>query len=262
MRIASYNLFEGAKDTLLELKAFVHDQAIDVLCLQEATGWNEGAPSRLAQFATATGLETHIFSKSNTRFDLAILSRPPLKSWEVYAEGFCHSAVKATAKNGGEELDVWNVHLDPRDEDLRLAEAERLTDMIDLAKPGLVMGDINSLSSVDQYPSSLPASLALQGITKFGVGSLRFDVTDHFRDHGLTDVAAHRGARKSTVPTYANRDPHHARPMRLDYIFATPAAVSMIESFEVVKNALTEGISDHYPIVVTLAERISEAHAA
>ena len=56
MRIASYNLYEGAQTTQAELRDIVDEQRLDVLCLQEANVWADGTLARLEEFAGATGL--------------------------------------------------------------------------------------------------------------------------------------------------------------------------------------------------------------
>lgn len=252
MRIATYNLFEGARDTLPLVQDFVKQQDIDVLCVQEANGWNDGKPSLLETLAANTGLNAYVYGDSNTRYKLATLSRNTILSSQVYTEGFWHCVVQATVQNGDETLDIWNIHLNPRDEGSRLIEAARIVEMVDTTKPAIVMGDFNSLSEADHYPDELIGSLSLQGIKKFGTDKLRFDVTDYFARHGLVDLAAMAGKRETTVPTPANNDKYHAAKMRLDYMFATSSLIDSVHNISVPKDGLTDVISDHYPVVLTL----------
>ena len=252
MHIVSYNLFEGAQGNIPLLQDFIRQQGIDAICFQETNGWQAGDPSQLEQTATETGLKDHVFGDSNTRFKLATLSRVPIIESHVYTEGFWHSAIRTTIQDDGEALDVWNIHLNPEDEDSRLAEAAKLIDMIDSEVPAILMGDFNSLSEHDQYPDNLAETLVAQGIRKFGNGRLRFDVTNFFVEHGLVDLAATLGTASTTVPTPANTDMFHATKMRLDYMFATKSVAQKVQEFETPKDALTDAISDHYPIVATL----------
>jgi endonuclease/exonuclease/phosphatase family metal-dependent hydrolase len=252
MRIASYNIFEGAQNTLPELQSFVAQQNLDVLCIQEANGWNNGVPSRLENFAVSTGLHYYVYGDSNTRFKLVTLSRLPIAHSKVYTEGFWHSAVRAIIRLGSRTLDLWNVHLNPNDEDSRLSEVKRLSAMIDRTQPTIVSGDFNSLSETDGYSDLLIENLALQGIRKFGTRKLRYDVTNYIASQGLVDLAAAQGQRQTTVPTSANNDTHHAADIRVDYMFATPGITNLIEEIDVPKDALTNIISDHYPLVLTL----------
>lgn len=251
MKIASYNIFEGAEASLPQLEAFVREQYLDVLCLQEANGWLEGDPSQLAEFAAATGF-THVASGGNRRFKLATLSKLPFGRTEVHSDNFWHGAVETEVVTAGGPLDIWNTHLNPMDEDGRIPEAKQIASGIDRSRPTLIVGDFNSLSEVDGYPADLAQQLALKGITKFGVDTTRYDVTRIFPDHGLYDVAAILEKTTNTVPTPANTDAHHADKLRLDYMFATESLLRRVGDIAVPKNELTDRISDHYPQVLTL----------
>lgn len=234
------------------MQDFTTEQDVDVLCVQEANGWNDGEPSLLQTLAKDTGLNNYVYGNSNTRFKLATLSRAPILHSQVHTESFWHSAVQTTIQLGEQVLDLWNIHLNPGDEDSRLAEAKLLAALIDKTKPAILMGDFNSLSEADHYPDELSANLVLRGIKKFGIGRLRYDVTNFFASQGLIDLAAANGKQQTTVPTPANKDMYHAAEMRLDYMFATPVVISLVKEIVVPKNPLTETISDHYPVVLTL----------
>lgn len=252
MRIGSYNLYEGAQNTHNELKDYANQQKFDVLCIQEANDWNVGTPSQLATFSADLGFKSQVYGDSNTRFKLATLSRQAVLSEKTYTEGFWHSAVHIVVNYGDDRLNVWNIHLDPKDEDRRLAEAKHLMSLIDPSEHTIVTGDFNSLSLADQYPDELIAQLTAQGIAKFGTDGLRFDVTDYFAQSGFVDAAASIGVADMTVPTPANQDFNHAAEMRLDYAFVSVGLSKAIKSFDIPKNALTDVISDHYPIVIEL----------
>jgi len=174
--------------------------------LQEANGWADGTPTLLEDFANATDLSNWVYGDSNTRFKLATLSKNPIVDSEVHTDGFWHSAIHSVIQNGKEPLHIWNVHLNPGNEDQRLAEAKLLMSLIDPEEHALVMGDFNSLSRTDQYPEDLISELTAKGITKFGTTNLRYDVTDFFTKAGLVDVAASLASRTITVPTPANQD--------------------------------------------------------
>ena len=245
MRIATYNLFEGAQDTYALLKEFVEQQDLDILCIQEANEWQDGDPSRLDDFSASTGLDSYVFGNSpRTRFKLATFSRLPILSSVVHTEGYWHCAVQTVIDTGSEPLDLWNVHLNPQDEDKRLEEARRIA-------ADLAVGDFNGLSRSDRYPNLLE-KLQVQGIEKFGATALRYEVTDYLTKAGLVDLGAELGSNTYTVPTQANQDMFHAARMRLDYMFALPRIAALARSLVVIKNSLTDQISDHYPVVLVL----------
>ncbi|HSX15262.1 MAG TPA: endonuclease/exonuclease/phosphatase family protein [Candidatus Saccharimonadales bacterium] len=253
MKVATHNLFEGAQGTIPLLVQYVREQDLDILCLQEVNGWQDGDPTMLEQFAAMSGLRHYVFGDSNTDYKLATFSRLPFTETEVLRDGFWHCAVRVTVDYGGEPLDVWNVHHDPRSEDGRVPEAAIICGA---GKPGrsrVVTGDINSLSRRDKYSPSLLEVLAAQGITKFGTDELLYKVTDYYTSHGFKDAAVELGNLETTVPTPANKDMFHAAPMRLDYFFVTNALVPDVRAISVPKNKLTDKISDHYGAVLTLA---------
>ncbi len=251
MRIASYNIFEGAKASLSQLEEFVQQQDLDTLCLQEANDWLDGDPSQLERFATATGL-AHIASGGNRRFKIATLSRLPVARTEIHSEGFWHGAVETEVETPTGFVNIWNTHLNPMDEDKRVPEAEYIASHVDTSKPTLVVGDFNSLSEADNYPRNLAQTLAAKGILKFGAAANRYDVTRILSKSGLYDIAALLGVETSTVPTPVNTDPYHAAKLRLDYMFASESLIRRVNELAVPKTYLTDRISDHYPQVLTI----------
>jgi exodeoxyribonuclease-3 len=253
MKIASYNLFEGAEQTADALETFALQENIDILCLQEVNGWQEGTPSRLEQFAAATGLNHCVYGDSNTEYKLATFSRYPITTSRVYTEGLWHCAVQTVIHSPIGKLDAWNIHLNPKAEDARLPEARFIVSQVDPDALAVIMGDFNSLSESDTYPDSLAGELAAKGIAKFGVGHLQFDVMHEFQSAGLLDAALLTTAQTNTVPTPANTDVFHAAKMRLDYMLGTKALNEKIVDITVPKNDLTNQISDHYPVVCTFA---------
>jgi len=251
VKLASYNLFQGAQDTIRLLEDFVRENALDVLCLQEANDWQNGTPSQLEAFAAATGLQHYVFGDSNTQYKLATFSRYAISTSQVYTDGLWHSAIRTRIQTPGDETDIWNVHLNPGTEDDRLSEAHLIVPRVDPNVRTAITGDFNSLSETDEYPDTLISELTAQGIEKFGADVLRFDVTNYLSRSGLIDVAAALNKRACTVPTPANRDKFHAARMRLDYMFVTESLMRSVQSIEVPRDTLTDQISDHYPVILT-----------
>jgi len=236
------------------LRDFVEEEGIDVLCLQEANGWNEGYPTRLERFAAESGLAWYAFGDTNSEYKLATLSRVPILQAEIHTERFWHGALRTVIPYGSGTIDQWNIHLDPSDEDSRLEEVTYAVPLFQTAQNVLALGDFNSLSTFDLYPEDLASELFLQGITKFGLDELRRDVTNYLASQGFFDIAVVKDKVESTVPTPANQDKYHAAAMRLDYMFASHSLLQHVRNITVVKNRFTKKISDHYPLVVTLAE--------
>lgn len=251
MKIISYNLFEGASTTTAELVEFVSVEQPDVICLQEANGWADDDERKIKEFSKETGLSYWVYGDSNTEFKLATLSRLPFVNSAVHKGGLWHSAIQAGVRLPNDDVaQIWNIHLNPRNESDRISEAEKLVPI--LGTNALVMGDFNSLSRSDNYKPGLIEELRAKGIRKFGETTLRFDVMDLWRELGLVDVALQLGTNEWTVPTPANNDVNHADRLRLDYMVAAPTMLTSIVSLSTPKTRLTDTISDHYPLVVTL----------
>lgn len=254
MKILSYNLRSGAIDTYQDLVALITTEKPDVLCLQEANGWHLGTPSRLQQFAEATGFHAWQFGDSNTDFKLVTYSRLPIVAGESLTEGFWHSAVRITVSWENTPLTIWNIHLDPRAPSYRVAEITQLISLADTSERVVVTGDLNSVSQSDTYPPDLLKKLLLSGIEKFGTTNLSFDELDLFANAGLIDTFARRKVTENTVPTPANNDLFHAAHLRLDYLLASPSIDSLITNVTVIKNSRTDRISDHYPLRALLKQ--------
>ncbi len=257
MKIASYNIYEGAWESLPELEEFVRQEDPDVLCLQEANGWLKGPDNQLDRFAKATGL-THTAAGSNSRFTIATLSRLPFVNAQVHQEGFHHGAIQTTIDTPGGTIDLWNTHLYPFNEDGRIREAEYMAHRIPMDGQALIVGDLNSLSRTDNYADDFArryhAKTKGGSKEKFGTTHNRYEVTDTLEHSGFIDLAARLGAPTNTVPTPVNKDEAHADELRLDYMFATRKLAERALGITVPKTALTGRISDHYPQVLTLSD--------
>lgn len=251
--LMTYNLFEGAHQSYSQLVDFIKSSNVDILCLQEVNEWQNDDFATLKDFASQCGFSHHVFGNSNTEFKLATLSRHPILSHYVHTEGFWHSLVETRISIGSNELAVFNLHLNPKWEGPRKEEVKKLLTLIDTDAPTLLVGDFNSISRQDDYRDSLLSELQSHGITKFGRDELEFSVTDMLGAAGLIDVAAKLGNMTVTVPSAFNKDKNHEVPLRLDYVFASQPAANSIESIKVIKNDITDAISDHYPILVSLA---------
>jgi exodeoxyribonuclease-3 len=252
MRIASYNLFEGAQDTFPQLIKLAVEEDFDILALQEVNGWQEDDFAKAKDFAKAANMPYFAFADSNTRFKLATFSKTPILGTDAHSEGFWHAALETQVAYDGAELTIFNTHLNPRSEEDREGEAKKLLGLVDLGKSVLITGDLNSLSSADHYPDGLYYELKKRGISKFGKEAIKLAVTDELVTAGLVDVAARLGTAETTVPTDFNTDKNHEVPLRLDYMFATTSLLSTVKDLRVIKSPQTNAISDHYPIVLEL----------
>lgn len=182
MKILQYNIFEGVRDPTVDINGktarqrpvdFIRSQDPDVVCLQEANNWLDDNEKLARDFGERIEMPHFFPGDSNTRFKLGTFSRLPMETHRTrgFTEGFWHSALCTTinlTSDGDNPLDIWNVHLNPHGEDQRLAEAERLRNMIGTSRLALIVGDFNSLSRSDAYDPEMINSLREKGVRKFG----------------------------------------------------------------------------------------------
>jgi exodeoxyribonuclease-3 len=259
IKIASYNLWEGSRNTYFRFIDFVKEQNFDVLCLQEINGWQDNGFAKLNDFSDRAGFTGYEYGNSNSEYKLATMSMLPIVSKTVHQEGYWHCVVEVHVKIGETELVIFNLHLDPWKEDPRVLEIDRLLKKVDPSKPTIITGDFNSLSKQDNYSPEFLAMLQKRKFYKFGQDALDYRVTDKLAEAGFVDIAAKLAHLEVTAPTQlgiteaSNEDmPVSEMPARIDYVFANNNAVPMITDYAVIKNEETDKISDHYPIVVTL----------
>ncbi|HSW98957.1 MAG TPA: endonuclease/exonuclease/phosphatase family protein [Candidatus Saccharimonadales bacterium] len=252
VRIATYNLFEGAGGSYNRLVEFVRGAQLDVVCFQEVNGWQDGDNARLKDFTDKVLFAASAFGNSNTEFKLATISKHAITGKTLHAEAFWHAALETQLQLGGKPVTVVNLHLDPWQEASREKEVGRLLAALKPGAPTIITGDFNSLSRQDNYPPELLTQLQAKGISKYGANALEFRVVDRLLQAGFVDAAAAAGNFATTVPSAYNTDKDHEVPVRVDYMFVSPDLVPFIRGYEVVKNDLTDAISDHYPVILTL----------
>jgi exodeoxyribonuclease III len=258
IRIASYNLWNGADKSFNRLIDFAKTQAFDVLCLQEINGWQNNDFARLKEFVDRAEYDDYIFGNSNSEYKMATVSMLPIEFSDIYVEGFWHCVILSRIQVDGFEITVVHVHLDPWHEEPRLKELQRLFNLIDINRPTIIVGDINSVSREDNYPPEFLSELQKRNFTKFGQNSLDYRVTDYLANAGLVDAAAKIGKFDTTAPslfgTYSSHEeiPASEAPARIDYFFVSENLAPLIKNYEVIKTNTTNHISDHYPIVLTL----------
>lgn len=251
LRIATYNLFEGASASYNRLVEFVRGSDIDVLCLQEINGWQEAEGQKMRDFTDRGLFVQYAYGNSNTPYKLATFSKLGFSKTDAYIEGFWHCVVETRLTlPGGQQLAILNVHLDPWQEASRVRELDRLLRTIDRTIPTILTGDFNSLSRRDGYGPDILTEMQRRGITKYGRNELEYGVCDYLEQAGFVDVAAKLGHMQPTVPTASTQDKDHEVPVRIDYVFATPDIAEFARSVEVLSTDLTNSISDHYPLVV------------
>lgn len=257
MKILLYNIDHGGRTKTNprgrwpKIKRVIKEINPDVAILLEAWGWEQ---SDLSDFAKSNSFKYCFLSKSNTKHNLALLSK--IKSQKITStnHGVHHSIIESKFPGG---LEIFGVHLSPKQESIRLGEAEKIIGKMKRKKLAIVLGDFNSLSPQDNYnDQKLLKKFQEKNIIKFGSKKIEKRVIKKMLRSGLIDITKKFHSGKSvyySVPTAICTDVDHATKLRLDYAFVTPALAEKITRAEVIKNKLTNSASDHFPLVIEIA---------
>lgn len=251
MKVMTYNILDGAVDTLQEIVEVVKKESPDYLTLNEANTFASGDNKILKVFAQETNFPYFDIALSGEYdYHVAVLSKYPFKSVNKL-QPLARACLITLIDSPLGELSIASLHLTPYSEDLRHPEIDLILDFQKEYPNKILMGDMNSLSKNDGYDERIIADFNKTQIKKFtGNGKLRFDAIDKILSTGYQDSAVLLGKNKeTTVPTPSNNDSSHAQ-MRLDYIFLSNSLSTHLSSYEVIKNELTNKASDHYPVVI------------
>lgn len=257
-RIMSYNVYQGGGDRFIYIKELISKVKPDILFIQEACDWfNSG---RFDEIKTLLGydysnclyLNSNLRSSSGRIYDMALFSKYPIIESKKFddTETVWHSLGFVSVQIDY-KLNMVLAHLSPKSEDWRLKEVVRINNLLDLNKsePILLMGDLNSLSSDDDY-IDINEKLAAAGISKFG-NPPRFEAIDKLKSSGWQDIFNKKECDMSITVREVSEDKDHL-DLRLDYIMVNDLLVNKVKSFDIVIGELADKASDHYPVIVDL----------
>ena len=244
----TYNILDGGHDFDAVLET-IKTEKPDFLTINEANGFDENNNQKLKEFAEKTGFSHfHLALSGEDDYHVAVFSKLPLREIREITP-LARAGILVVIDSDFGEICVLGTHLTPFGEDLRMAEIDLLISAQTPYANKILMGDMNSLAKSGQYSVKM---FSEKQATKFvNDNQVRYDVTERILSSGYIDTAVLCDTRDTTVPTPVNRDPYHAE-LRLDYIFVSDSLRENVASYSVVKNALTDKASDHYPIVVSL----------
>ncbi len=254
MKLMTYNLLNGAADTLSTVTEIVKDNDPDILVLNEANGFDDNNSKILDEFAEATGfLHRHLTRCGDgNEYHVAIFSKRPWSKL-IEVKPLDRAGILVVVDSPFGEIAILGTHLTPYTEDMRLQEASTILAALEPYDQKIIMGDLNSLSGADGYDDTMIKGFNDMQIKKFtSDGVLRYEVMDMFTKGGFVDAALKIEKNKEiTAPTMINEHGAHTN-MRLDYILISSSIADRLTSYSVIKTELTNYASDHYPVVAEL----------
>ena len=244
-----------------EWKQWMARQSPDVVSLQELNGFSA---NDLAEDAASWG---HSYSEILKKggFPTGITSRYPISDVRRIQEGFHHGLLRCQIR------DVWFyvVHFHPSNYKKRIEEARLLKqDITHLPgeNPRIVLaGDFNAFSPEDECHYGKDANLISffeqLDLTKsssrnLNHGKIDYGAIEAILGQGFIDVVASQRSADSpyvgTFPTRLIDDKDHGPDRRIDYIFVSPNLRKGVSSAGILRDATTELLSDHIPVVVVI----------
>lgn len=277
LKIITYNIWDGfehnpeRRDRFVD---FIREKEADIVMLDELV---EFYGDSLQWLGERCGYPYTAILKEEW-YPVGVMSKTPIeikhKEWssidEIFEQkrGLWHGLLHVRTA----DIDLLVTHLSPFDYQYRLNEAKRIcfyADSVGL-KEYLVAGDLNSYSPYD--------AARLQGMKAWQEGSKKgdakrpqwnnltpegmFDLTTqtYFLTHGLSDpvpLFITDPDKRVTHPTFYSRHKQPGdssvteRQRRIDYILLSPDLMRRCVNAEIF---YPEGISDHYPVMVTLSK--------
>lgn len=250
----AYNILDGGKDRLYSILEVIKVENPEFLIINEANGFEKNENKKLKQFSEEIGLPHFKLALSGEYdYHTAIFSKHPFKEAKEI-KPLRNAGIFALIETELGEISIAGAHLTPYTEDLRLSEIDLVINQQSKSLNKIFMGDMNSLSIIDGYNEETIRGFNDAQLKKFTTdGKFRFDAISKITSLGYIDTAVIFSEQKTcTVPTKINQDEAHLTNLRVDYIFVSNSLKNKVKRYSVVKNALTEKASDHYPVVVEL----------
>lgn len=255
-KILSYNVYEGFRKDSTLIKAFqdwIKERSPDVVAFQEFNGISK---AQLVEMAKSAGYPYTVLQK-RAGFPLALMSKYRITDVVKVTTGMQHGLLAAKIA----DYHIIITHLDPKDYNKRIIEADTLLKYINLVPKGeqlILMGDLNNMSPLDHKDYANEAKMKLvfnseknntgTHITKNG--AIEYTAIQKLLDNGLTDTwhFFNKDYDKS-APTKIRK---HKNYTRIDYIFVNEELRSQMIDATLVKDKLTDQLSDHYPMLLIL----------
>lgn len=163
---------------------------------------------------------------------------------------------------------VYVVHLDPFKAPNRLRQINFILAKAAALPPGepiLIMGDFNNISPIDSLAYADTARLH-RAIAMRQDGFELQNMRDSAYDYSVIEAMNAAGFYDSyqlndkgfiaTYPTkgYRHKQSYWGGPSRIDYIWLNSTARKQVVRFGILKNKITDQLSDHYPLLIKLKE--------
>ena len=254
LKILSYNVLEGLKNDSAMMDQFVswaNKLDPDIIGFQEMNNFTQ---QKLEVFAARYGHNYAVQSKTEG-YPVALTSKYPIVNVQKVVDNMHHVYLVADINN----INVIVIHFSPFSYQKRQLEVKEILARADLFPKNemtVIMGDFNSLSERDAayyVEEDLNAQKEREEkeshIRNLNNGQFDYSVTNAMEKAGFQDILLkfHKDF-QPTIPT----DKYKRRfSKRIDFVYVNPKLGKTAMSAEIIRDNVTDNISDHYPVFVT-----------
>ncbi len=265
LRVITHNVWYGftkkTEPRYSSWRRWMQAQSPDVVSLQELNTYSD---ERLAADAASWGHDYSVLLKEEG-FPTGITSRYPITDVRRIRDGFHHGLLRCRIQG------IWFyvIHFHPSNFQWRIDEAALLKqDVESLPDPNpriVLAGDFNGFSPFDQSQYDADEKLVpfFAGLDQkspearnLNAGRIDYGGLQAITDQGYIDLIAARRSPQlpfsGTFPGQLVNDQDHGTDRRLDYIFVSPSLQDQVVSAAILRDSVTEMLSDHIPVTATI----------
>lgn len=265
IKIMNYNILHGFhndaespvldKERLQSAQKVVEKENPDILILTEACFAEKNRYGIKMNYPALFNFPYHFHASGNWEWGSSLLSKFPIVSAENYSMDK-RLFLKSKLDINGQKIYVDVAHPHP---DLSEFEKKRFfySQLRDMKKPYILVGDFNTLSDDDKYDREklligYEAFMKNKELAQKVVDDLlTYQTIPEIKRHGFVDtyIPLYDGTDYTTPTDYVLPENKNSR-IRTDYIFCSPDF--RVNNAKIIKNKYTNKASDHYPIVTNL----------
>lgn len=268
LKVMAYNIWNGfdwGKDTARHdmFIQWAKEQQADVMALQELCGYTA---EKLQADAEKWGHPYSIIIKEDG-YPVGITSRQPIELIEKVREEMWHGMLHVKTY----DIDFFVVHLSPSDVNIRMREAEIITEKVKAIDNDkfLILGDFNSHSPMDADLNANRITLLErtrnsdannEKYNNLRDGEFDYSVISTFLSIPSIDICQRKMAIADRysfpAPVLVGQYYEDVKGIkntyrRIDYIMASPWLAQKCQTAHIEHSFYTDRLSDHYPVLAT-----------
>jgi exodeoxyribonuclease-3 len=250
-----YNYFESEQERKQCFISWAKAQDADVIAYQELVNISA---MELQELGKSIGHPYTELSKEKG-YAVGISSKYPITKVKKVIKGMHHGFMAVNIK----DLNFITVHLSPFSHEKRREEIATITDSLQrwsILKKTMILGDMNSLAASDSLDynrngrlSPMLKSDESSKISNANHGHLDYTIPSFLLERGFIDTWAMKHQTFDySYPSLVFGDVRKEAKERIDYIFISKDLKPHLSKSAILKDVLTDKLSDHYPVSILL----------